>query len=492
MAEMKKFLFPILILICVTAAIYLGNYSNNYSYYDDYKEIVSNEYVNPSIKGAGELFTNLKAFHFYVPLKHYTNYVLNHISFLNPHISHLFSDLLHILNVILCYLLIIKLSKSYKVAFLTALMFAVSPVCSNAVNEIAARGHLFTAFFAMLSFYMYILADSKGLKHKQGLYFLAASLVFYLLGLFFWTTIIIFPALLIIYEFAKEKENRHPAKILFLKISPFFTKAAVILLINLYISYLRYSLQTQSAAFDNGLIFSLNLFGWQSFYKIPALIAYYISYCFVPPFFDIVFAPPLPDFFQSPLKYISAFAIIAVYLTVCFYVYKKDKFLLTGMAIFAVFLFPGIVFMYKTELLSLRYMYFASIGIFFTVFVFLENFVFNRENSFFLKRCCVYILIIWFLFAASNSYFRKNTWENPETVTNAMIKNRNIAEVWGWFLKINWETDLQTNKQYLIKAKETLEKNKYGYDLQYDLINQNIEGRIQYIDTLLSSPETIK
>ncbi|MDR1696372.1 MAG: hypothetical protein LBR69_07090 [Endomicrobium sp.] len=486
--EKRRFLFPVLILAVVTAMVYLGNYSNDYGYYDDYKEIVSNEYVHPSVKEASELFTNIESFHFYVPLKHLANYVLNGISFLNPHISHLFSDFLHIFNVILCYLLIIKLSKSYKTAFLTALMFAVSPVCSNAVNEIAARGHLFTAFFGMLSFYMYILADAKGLKRNQGLYFLAASVLFYLTGLFFWATIILLPVLFAVYEFAKEK--RLPVKTICLKISPFLAKAFIVFLINIYISYLKHSAQTQSAAFDNGLIFSLNLFGWQSLYKIPALIADYITYCFVPPFFDIVFAPPLQNFFQSPLKYIFAFVILAAYSAVTVYICKKDKTFLFGAAIFAVFLLPGLVFMYKTELLSLRYMYTASIGIFFTVFVFadiaLQKF---SQNKFFpaLKRFGIYIAVIWFFYAASDSYFRKYAWANPKTVTDAMISNGDLAEVYGWFLKINWEKDLLLNRQYLIKAKETLEKNKTGYDLQYGLVNQNITGRILYIDAFLQS-----
>ncbi|MCL2484543.1 MAG: hypothetical protein FWF00_00815 [Endomicrobia bacterium] len=480
--KIKKFLIPILILAAVTAAVYFGNYYNHYGYYYDYKEIVSNEYVNPSVTDVKTLFTKLESFHFYVPLKHLANYVLNHFSFLNPHISHLFSDFLHIFNVILCYLLIIKLSKSYRVAFLTALMFAVSPVGSNAVNEIAARGHLFTAFFGMLSFYMYILSDTKGLKKNQDLFFVALAVVFYIIGLFFWTTIIVLPLLFVIYEFIKDQ--RLTAKRISLRISPFLSKAFGILLITVYASYLSNKLQA-GIAFDNSLVFSLNLFGWESFYKIPTLIANYITYCFVPPSFDIIFAPPLPDLFQAPLKYILAFAVLALYSYACVYIYKKDKSLIPGVAIFAVFLLPGLIFMHKAEPVSLRYMYPASMGIFFMVFVLLENLVWNRSNvSKALKITCVCILAGWFVFAATNTYLRKYDWKNPETVTNAMIKSGNIAEVWGWFLKTHWETDNNLNKEYLLKAKEALEKNKNCYNFQCDLIDQNITERSEYIDAL--------
>lgn len=475
----KKIVLHMLLLAAVSAAVYFGNFSNDYSYYDDYKEIVNNKYADPRQSGALNLFTDINSFHFYVPLKHLTNYVLNLAFYFNPHVSHLFSDIIHIFNVLLCYLLILRLFKSYRAAFLTALTFAVAPVCANAVNEIAARGHLFTAFFALSSFYIYTFADAKGLKHNQDKHFILLSLLLYIAGLFFWPAVIVLPAVLVAYEFLRE--NKNSAKKIFLRLLPFIIAAVIILMINLYISYIRKSADTQNAVFDNGMIFFVKLFGWESLYKIPALTAYYIIYCFAPPFFDIIFAPPLPLLSQAPLAYCGKFLILAAYAAVCVLIYRKNRMTLLAPLFFAAFLFPGMIFMYKTELISLRYMYTAGIGVFFGLYAFAELYVFPYAKNY-KKWVCVLLISLFLTASAANSAARKYSWKNPERVTDSMIKNGGLAEVWGWLLKLNWERDLDSILLYLHKAKETLEKNRYGYDLQYDLVNQNITGRIAYIN----------
>lgn len=481
-----------LILAAVVAAVYFGNFSNSFSYTDDYKEVVSNKLVDPAANSALEIFTDISSFHFYVPLKHIANYWLNLIAYFNPHLSHLFSDILHIFNVILCYLVILRLSKSYRIAFLTALFFAVAPVCSNAVNEIAARGHLFTAFFGLSSFFCYMLADSTGLKHNQGKHFIALSLLLYSIGLFFWPTIIVLPVLFLAYEVIKEAKL--PAALLkkiFFKLLPFIIIAFAVAALNLYISYLRHAQETQSAIFDNGMILFFKLFGWASIYKIPYLAGKYLVYCFAPPFFDIVFAPPLPEFWPGRAEYLLMTGLLGCFAAMCVPAYRKNKISILSLVIFVIFLFPGMFVMYKTELISLRYMYFASIGVFFGVFTFLEYFVFQRIQTKYAKWAAVFALGLWFTFFSVNSYVRKHAWRNPTAVTSAMTANGGIAEVWGWFLKINWEPDWNLKLQYLYKAKETLEKNKSGYELQYGLINQNIEGRIEFIENILRAKRKI-
>lgn len=484
----KSFIFHILILAAVSGALYFGNFFNNYGYYDDYKEVVNNKYVDPRQSDAISLFTDIDSFHFYVPLKHITNYILNLAFYFNPHFSHLLSDILHVFNVLLCYLLILRLSGSYRAAFLTALTFAVAPVCSNAVNEIAARGHLFTAFFALSSFYAYTFVDAKGLKHNQDKHFLLLSLFLYIAGLFFWPTVIVLPALLFSYEMLRE--NRNSIKKIIIRILPFIVAAVIVLIINLYISYIRNRVGNYEAVFDNGMIFFAKLFGWSSFYKMPALLADYIIYCFVPPFFDIIFAPPLPLFMQAPLTYLSKFFVLAAYIAVCVLIYRKNKMMLIAPLIFLFFLLPGMVVMYKTELISLRYMYMASIGVFFAVYAFFEYYIFPYAKEY-RKWICVLLIGSFIAASAGNTSARKYSWKNPESVTDSMIKNGGIAEVWGWTLKLNWESNLYYVLVYLNKAKEVLEENKYGYDLQYDLVNQNIVGRIDYINNvLLKNPES--
>ncbi|MCL2335673.1 MAG: hypothetical protein FWC57_06370 [Endomicrobia bacterium] len=506
----NKILIHIFILAAVTATVYFGNFSNSFSYTDDYKEIVTNKLVNPAVSDALEIFTDINSFHFYVPLKHFANYWLNIVSYFNPHVSHLASDILHVFNVILCYLVILKLSKSYRIAFLTALFFAVAPVGSNAVNEIAARGHLFTAFFGLSSFLCYMLADSAGLKHNQDKHFIALSFILYFIGLFFWPTIIVLPVLFLVYEVIRHPESRittlrdrpvsgsavsifkgkmlkqvqhdKTIKKIFFRLLPFAIAAIAVAALNLYISHLRHAEETQSAVFDNGMILFFKLFGWSSIYKVPYLAGQYLFYSFVPPFFDIVFAPPLFPFWTGRAEYLLKIGLLDGFAALCILAYFKNKMSILSLAIFAAFLFPGMFVMYKTELISLRYMYFASIGVFFGVFAFLEYYVFPKIKTSYAKGLAALALGLWFAFFSVNSFVRKHEWRNPQSVTNAMLENKGLAEVWGWVLKIKWEPDLEGMLKYLYNAKAALEKNKAGYELQYDLVNQNIEGRIAYIN----------
>jgi len=267
---------------------------------------------------------------------------------------------------------------------------------------------------------------------------------------------------------------------------PFIAAALICIAVNLYISYLRSSLETQQAVFDNGLILSLKLFGFSSIYKIPAIIGDYIIFTFIPPFFDIIFALPLMNFTQMPLEYILKFAVILIFVLMSVAVYKKDKIFILAPAFFVFFLLPGIIVMYKNELISLRYMYAASVGIFFTLCVFADIYIVPKLTGY-KKYFGTAILAVFITFSFTNSYVRKELWKNPETVTNAMLVNGGISEVFGWFQKINWEKDLNIKLEYLLKAKEVLEKNKAGYELQYDLVNQNLEGRIEYIRQVKSN-----
>jgi hypothetical protein len=185
-------------------------------------------------------------------------------------------------------------------------------------------------------------------------------------------------------------------------------------------------------------------------------------------------------FTQMPGTYIAKIAAILIFAGISIAIYRKNKIFAVAPAFFVFFLLPGIAVMYRNELISLRYMYAASTGVFFTFFAFIWFCIvphITRRR----KRDLVAILILFIAISFVNSFVRKKLWKDPQTVTDAMLLNGGVSEVWGWFQKINWEKDLNVKLKYLLKAKEVLEKNKAGYELQYDLINQNLEGRIDYI-----------
>lgn len=484
----KKIILQLAVLAVITGIVYFGNYSNSYGNYDDYIEILYNKNVNPRESPLSAVFTNVEAFHFYVPFKHAVNYVLNVIAPFNAHVSHLFSDFLHILNVFLCFFLVLLLSKSNRIAFLTALMFAVAPVAGAAVNEIAARGHMFTAFFAMLSFIFYILADKENIKKQLSLILRIASAAVYVLGLFFWPNVIVLPAVLLCYEILKD--NKISIKQLWARLLlPFALSATAVLATNIFITLNFISHRGDQAVLGEGLVIFYNFLGWSSVYKMPAILAEYIIYSFRPPFFDIVFSPYLPSFAEGFVFYISRFAVVAAFIAVCVLVYRKNKKLLTAPAIFIFFLLPGLLLLYNNEYVSLRYMYLPCIGIFFTVFAFLEYYVFTVPKESYKKWLAVFLTALWFTYAAVNTSARKYTWRNPSSITNSMIENGGTAEFWGWYFKTAGDITPVQKLIYLERALEILEKDKIKNSLRYNSVKRRLTQDIYETLTGEKTPE---
>ncbi len=102
---------------------------------------------------------------------------------------HLTNLLLHLANVLLFYALAAAIAGDPRKAFLAALLFALHPLNSEAVNAIAYREDLLAFLFVMASFIAYRRS------------WLARSAVFFLLALFSKESAVVLPALLILHDY---------------------------------------------------------------------------------------------------------------------------------------------------------------------------------------------------------------------------------------------------------------------------------------------------
>ena len=121
---------------------------------------------------------------------------------LKPFGYHLTNVLIHSANVVLVYLFALVLFTDRKIAFLAALLFAVHPVQSEAVNAISFREDLLVVLFLLPSFLLYLKVighQSFVISHRrEWLYFI--SLLLYMLALFSKEMAVTFPLLLILYH----------------------------------------------------------------------------------------------------------------------------------------------------------------------------------------------------------------------------------------------------------------------------------------------------
>lgn len=92
---------------------------------------------------------------YYRPLNRMTYLVEYHLFGLNPAGYHAVNVLCHTVNVLLVYLLALRLFSAASPALCAALLFAIHPVNAEAVNFISARNNLLAALFVLSSFLTY-------------------------------------------------------------------------------------------------------------------------------------------------------------------------------------------------------------------------------------------------------------------------------------------------------------------------------------------------
>ena len=132
---------------------------------------------------------------FYRPIYMLSFMVNYHLWGLNVVSYHLFSVVLHVLNALLLYILLLKLGLQKKVAWLSSALFAIFPVNSEAVSLIAARVEPVLSLLSLLC----IIAFLNGIKRSK-LYFFGSMFLF-TLALFTKESVLILPFIVMAYVF---------------------------------------------------------------------------------------------------------------------------------------------------------------------------------------------------------------------------------------------------------------------------------------------------
>ncbi len=153
----------LLALAAVTLSVYSVSFFNGFVL-DDEVIIVK----NPLTMGLSNLRTVLFSPDlikpYYRPLNRAT-YLFDYWVFgMSPMWFHAANILIHLLNVILLHMIGRRVLQNSSAAFVAALLFAVHPVNSEAVNFISARNTLLSLFFCLASFLAFVHAKEKGVR----------------------------------------------------------------------------------------------------------------------------------------------------------------------------------------------------------------------------------------------------------------------------------------------------------------------------------------
>ena len=199
--------WPILILIAVGFFVFAFNLHNRL-FWDDNDWIINNNFVHSiSWNNVEFWFTHntlagvgLKS-NYYRPLLFFT-YAINYvIDGTRPFFWHLISNSIHIANGVLIFSILYLVSRKKLVAFITALIFLIHPLQTEAVTYIAGRGDPLYVFFILLALWLIVKAEiaqplSSSTRRRV---WIVGSLLSLILALLSREVAIIFPLLALVF-----------------------------------------------------------------------------------------------------------------------------------------------------------------------------------------------------------------------------------------------------------------------------------------------------
>ncbi len=270
---------------------------------------------------------------------------------LEPFGYHLTNVLIHLVNAVLVFNIILLIFRRKSLAFLTAVFFVLHPVQTEAVTYISGRADPLSAFFCLVSFMFFIERSASG-GGRSGRSYYAASTVFFIFALFTKESAAILPFIFILYEACFRKFR---LKDLYRYI-PFAAVLCVYALVR-HIALL--NVKNISMVSDFAPLFNRLL-------TIPPVIVTYIRLLFFPAGLhmersDFLFNPVV-SFFDPRLISSSLFLIafgIAMWL-----IRRRSSSVLFGFAWFMLSLLPVLNIRPINAFAAEHWLYFPSIGFF--------------------------------------------------------------------------------------------------------------------------------
>jgi len=386
-------------IVIITFIAYSNVFTFNFSNLDDTANILANKQITAiNAQHLQQMFSKTYV-QMYVPLtmlSYATDYLF--AGALNPAYFHFFNLFYHLVNIVLAFVFIKKLSGNNITALVVATLFALHPMNVETVSWISTRSTLLYAALGLLSMTFYIHYLQAGNSFK----YLAVSVLFFALSLLAKPALILLPLLLLGIDYYKDR--KFSLQLLFDKV-PFGILSAIFLGITLYARST--DVQTHKETFS---IISRLFFATYGLSFYTAKLFAPVHLCVVNPFPDSAKALPV-------IFYLSAL-IIPLFGLAVYKAGKLKKEVAFGIAFFIVNLVLVLQLLpYGYSVVSERYVYLPYLGLFLIIGQ-LVNGIYNNKYEFadkikpYLLPALVAITAVFTI----ATYNRSEVWENPLTL----------------------------------------------------------------------------
>ncbi len=395
------FLFGILVVSVIL--LYLSVFNNPFVW-DDFFVVVKNTYVHNgnllnffsenTYSGSGSLGANWRPFMLSVfsALWHFWG------GWTVPY--HSASIFLHAINALLVFVFFKKnFTERYWPAFLSALLFAVHPLQTQAIVYIAGFGDPLSAFFILSGAIFYLKAEEDEEKRRG---YLGVSWLCLLFAFFSKENSVMMLGLLFLADFffSNKKETfREKLKHSLKKITPFFLLFACYIVART--TFLNFMPNVYNSSFSTSFIERVLVFF--------STITDYFRLIFVPLHLHMEHTVYEVRSLFEPKAFIG-FTIIASFFALIISQWKKRPEVTFGLSWFLIAYSPNAnLFMPNTNLFGEHWLYLSLPGLFFVIFCLGEEFLFSRR--FFLVA--VFSLFAWIGWISFLTVNRNFDWETP-------------------------------------------------------------------------------
>jgi protein O-mannosyl-transferase len=341
--------FPgVLVLLLVTVAVFYSSLEHQFlNNWDDYLYVVKNPaahgFSSEHLKDAFTKFYvgNYAPLHIVSYMFDYTLWGLNPAGFIGTNI------MLHAMNGLIFYLIVLRVTSDSRLAFFSAFIFLVHPVQVESVVWISQRKNLLAMFFFLVALFCYL--NYRGKSARDGVTSYCAALAFFLCALLTKSVTVIFPLVVVLYDLCLvPRESR--GRWLLDKV-PFFAVAAIIALV---------TLKSQAASQGGGMVDYPDQSAWDLFLTMLTVFARYAGLLVWPARLSIDYAPPIKNGIDLSVALSGLLMMLGCY--GLFRLYRTRRSLFFWAALIPVGLLPVSQIIPLTTLMNDRYLYFPLLG----------------------------------------------------------------------------------------------------------------------------------
>ena len=398
------------VLLMVTALVYANSLHGGLLNFDDIEYFTNYpEVLKLTWKNVGVYFS-----HYYVimyqPLPVLSFAMNYHFTGLNTTPMHVVNLFFHLMNIMLVFILLRKVTERFDVAFIVAILFAIHPMNVEAVSWISARSSGMYAFFYLLSLIFYMDYLRKGLKWK----YLILAFLFFIFSLFSKAQAVTLPVVLLAFDyyFSRKLISRR----VWLEKIPYFMLSIVFGIVAMANSGTLANI-TEGMMVDYSLI--------DRFFLVCYSFVFYVFKLFVPITLAAVYVyPPKVNGHLPLLYYFTPIVLAAVFYLI--YKARHHRYIMLGVALFFITIALNIQMIpSRLFIVTERYAYFPYIGLFFIFGMFYANLLKKKETRFKQLRSIITLsLVIYTVVFAVTIYERNKVWQSDiPFMTDILQKN---------------------------------------------------------------------